>query len=120
MKALLLVAHGSRRESSNDEIRALTAQIRAARCRFDLVEHAFLEMAEPDIAASGGRLAAAGATDIVVLPYFLAAGKHLRADIPAEVAQLEAQHPAVRFTLAPHLGAAANMLRLIHEHLDAL
>jgi len=120
MKALLLIAHGSRRESSNEEIRALTAQIRAAGWGFDLVEHAFLEMAEPDIAQGGGQLAAAGATEIVVLPYFLAAGKHLLTDIPGEVARLQARHPAVRFTLAPHLGAAANMLRLIHEHLEVV
>jgi len=118
MNALLIIAHGSRRASSNDEVRALTGNIRAGSRRFDLVAHAFLEMAAPGIDAAVDALVAAGATDITALPYFLAAGNHLREDLPAAVARLEARHPTVRFTLAAHLGAAANMPRLIHEHLD--
>ena len=31
MKSLLLVAHGSRRESSNEEVRQLTAELEARR-----------------------------------------------------------------------------------------
>lgn len=117
MKALLLLAHGSRRASSNDEIRALAMRLRRTDASFDLVEHAFLEMAAPGIAAGIGSLIAAGAADIVVLPYLLAAGRHVAADIPAEVESLARRHPHVRITLAPHLGAAAGMPALIHEHL---
>lgn len=119
MNALLLIAHGSRRESSNAEIRDLTAQLRAApgSRRFALVEHAFLEIAAPGIAAAGDKLVAAGARDITVLPYFLAAGNHLLADIPAALAQLEARHPGARFTLARHIGRAAGMAELIRAHL---
>ncbi len=123
MKALLLIAHGSRAQSSNDEIRALVARLRedARGERFDLVEHAFLEMAEPSIAAAADKLVADGATEIVVLPYFLAAGKHLLADIPSEVARLERRHSAtIRFIVAPHLGAAAGMQDLIYDHLQPL
>lgn len=117
MNALLLIAHGSRRASSNDEIRDLTARLRAGGSRFALVEHAFLEIAEPGIADAGDKLVAAGATDITVLPYFLAAGNHLRADIPAELARLKSRHPAARFTVARHIGGAPGMAELIHAHL---
>lgn len=121
MKALLLVAHGSRMASSNDEIHALAAQLRDAdqdfAHAFDLVEHAFLEMAEPNIAQGGEKLIAGGARDIVVLPCFLAAGQHVAADIPAEVARLEARHPRVSITIAPHLGGATGMRALIETHL---
>jgi len=117
MKALLLVAHGSRRRSSNDEIRGLAARLRGADASFDLVEHAFLEMAAPGIAAGIDKLAEAGAAEIVVLPYLLAAGRHVAADIPAKLASLARRHPHVRITLAPHLGAAAGMAPLIREHL---
>lgn len=119
MNALLLIAHGSRRESSNAEIRDLASQLRAGpgSRRFALVEHAFLEIAAPDIAAAGDKLVAAGARDITVLPYFLAAGNHLLADIPAALAQLEARHPAARFTVAAHIGRAAGMAELIRAHL---
>ena len=49
-KSLLLVAHGSRREASNDEVRALTARVREADdARFALIDCAFLELAEPAV-----------------------------------------------------------------------
>ncbi len=50
MHSLLLVAHGSRRKTSNDEIRALTETLhRKAENRFDEVRCAFLKLAEPSI-----------------------------------------------------------------------
>ncbi|MGI9310157.1 MAG: sirohydrochlorin chelatase [bacterium] len=119
MKALLLIAHGSRRSPSNDEVGALAARLRdgTAEMNFDLVEHAFLEMAAPDIAQGGDKLIAAGADEIILLPYFLAAGAHVAADIPAEAARIQSRHPTVRITIAPHLGAADEMLSLLRDHL---
>ena len=50
MHALLLIAHGSRREASNQEVRELAARLeRIAGDRFGRVIPAFLELAEPDI-----------------------------------------------------------------------
>jgi sirohydrochlorin ferrochelatase len=49
-RTLLIVAHGSRREASNDEVRQLAEVISAkAGIRFMLVEPAFLELATPSI-----------------------------------------------------------------------
>ncbi len=129
MKALLLIAHGSRSASANAEIRALAAQLQlrgaggfgsgsGSGSGFERVEHAFLEMAEPTIVQGGAKLVADGAGEIVVLPYFLAAGRHVAEDIPAEVALIEAQHPEVKIIMAAHLGAAAGIQPLIHEHLQ--
>ncbi len=121
MKALLLVAHGSRRQSSNDEICALASRLRSGGLfdLFDLVQHAFLEMAAPNISEGGEKLIAAGADDIIVLPYFLAAGQHVSADLTAATARIVRQHRAVRITHAPHLGAASGMDALIATHLRA-
>lgn len=128
MKALLLIAHGSRKSASNDEIRELAAQIQirgnrkrdksSSKFEFELVEHAFLEMAEPTIAQGATTLITQGATDITLFPYFLAAGQHVAMDIPAQVETLRQQHPTLAFTIAPHIGAATNMWRLIDEHLQ--
>ena len=107
MKSLLVVAHGSRREESNDEIRTLTRAL-ASRAADDFthIECAFLELAEPSI-PDGLRIAiTAGATEIVVLPYFLSAGRHVVKDIPAEVEVVRSESPAVSIAIAPYLGAA--------------
>ncbi len=118
MKALLVIAHGSRSASANDEIRELATQLRETNPAFDLVEHAFLEMAEPNIVQGGKKLVADGADEIVVLPYFLAAGRHVAEDVPAEVALIEQQYPHVKITMASHFGSATGILSFIHQHLQ--
>src|SRR5699024_2029589 len=79
--ALLLIAHGSRRTQSNDEIRALARQVgERAGTAFERVDCAFLELAEPSIGGGIARLAEAGAQHVLVLPYFLSDGRHVHED----------------------------------------
>jgi sirohydrochlorin ferrochelatase len=116
MTALLLVAHGSRRLESNQEVRDLTERLRArAGGGFDWVGHAFLELAEPSIPEAVAQAAAAGAREVLVLPYFLSAGRHVVKDIPDEVAAALRQHPQMRVQVAPYLGAMAGVSDLLLE-----
>jgi sirohydrochlorin ferrochelatase len=108
MPSLLIIAHGSRRAASNDEVRQLSEQVRAQSGQaYDHIEAAFLELAEPSIPAGLAALAARGATEIVAFPYFLAAGTHVAQDIPEAIAAFTADHPDVTVRLTPHLGASA-------------
>ena len=114
MRSLLLVAHGSRRELSNDEVRSVTDKLRAnAGKRFDMVECAFLELAEPSIPDGIEKCIQQGATRVDVLPYFLSAGRHVGKDIPECVALKQAEHPDVDIHLVTHLGAAAAIPELL-------
>lgn len=108
MSSLLIIAHGSRRGASNDEVRQLADQVRSQpQHAYDHVNAAFLELAEPSIQAGLAALVAQGATDIVAFPYFLAAGTHVAQDIPEAIAEFSAQYPGVTIRLTSHLGAAA-------------
>lgn len=114
---LLIVAHGSRRAASNDEVRDLAARVAELRSPgIDHVDTAFLELAQPDIPTGLARCVAAGAREIVVFPYFLAAGTHVAQDIPEAVAEFQDQHPDIVIRLARHVGAARGMP---HTVLDA-
>jgi sirohydrochlorin ferrochelatase len=114
MRSLLLIAHGSRRETANREIRQLTAQL-AERLggSFDHVGSCFLELADPDIPAAIDDAVANGANTIVILPYFLATGRHVAEDIPAIVGEKQAQYPDVHFHTAAYPGAAPEILDLL-------
>ncbi len=104
---LLIVAHGSRRPASNEEVRQLAERVRELRSPgIDHVESAFLELAEPDIPAGLERCVALGAREIVLFPYFLAAGTHVVEDIPDAVAAFRAGHPEVTVRITGHLGAS--------------
>jgi sirohydrochlorin ferrochelatase len=106
MKSLLVIAHGSRREASNDEIRELTERItEKAGANFDLIVPAFLELAEPSIPEGIKICAEKGATEILVMPYFLSAGRHVAEDIPGEVDSVRDHYPDVNIRILPYLGS---------------
>jgi sirohydrochlorin ferrochelatase len=109
--AVLLIAHGSRERSANDDLHALAGRL-AAEGQHPIVVACFLELAEPDIPTGGAHCVAQGATRVLMIPYFLSAGVHLRRDLRAARDELERRYPAVAFQLAPALGP--------HPLLDAL
>ena len=116
MKGLLVIAHGSRRQASNDEVRTLTARIaKKAGKEFDIVESAFLELAEPSIPGGIQQCVEKGAKQIIILPYFLSAGRHVAEDIPSEVNETRGKFPDVDIQIAPYLGAIDEIADLMVE-----
>ncbi len=116
---LLIVAHGSRRQASNEQIRKLAITLSACNHpAYSQVVVAFLELETPSIATAIAQSVSRGARNIVVLPYFLAKGRHVEEDIPAQIRISRAQFPQVAITLTAHLGAAAEMSDLIFTHLQ--
>lgn len=114
MKALLIVAHGSRREASNEEVRQVTRQVaEIAGDQFGLVISGFLELAEPSIPDGIQQCIDAGATEVVVLPYFLSAGRHVAEDIPADIQLAQGRNPHIKISQAPYLGSAAGVRELL-------
>ena len=101
--ALLLIAHGSRHSEANDDLHDLVRRLRLAG-RYAVVEAAFLELAEPTIEDGGRRCAEQGADRVILLPYFLSAGVHVRRDLQAHRDRLAHTFPAVAFALAEPLG----------------
>lgn len=94
--SLFIIAHGSRRAASNDEIRQLADAVRAQpEHAYEHVEAVFLERAELGNLDGLTALAARGATEIVAFPYFLAAGTRVAQDIPDVIAEFAVAYPAV-------------------------
>jgi len=110
---LLIVAHGSRRMASNNEVREVTRQFKHQDHDFDTIGSAFLELDDPSIPQGLINAIEEGATEIVVLPYFLSAGRHVAEDIPAEVATVQKNNPNITITIAPYLGASDRMPEIL-------
>jgi len=114
MKSLLLVAHGSRRAESNLEIGRLSERLAAkAADHFGVVEHAFLELADPLIPDGIERCIARGATSVSVVPYFLARGTHVADDIPEQVAIKQAQYPDMDIHITDYLGTSDELVDVL-------
>ncbi len=113
MEALIIVAHGSKVQSSNQEIINLCNKIKQQCSEDILVEHAFLELADPSIFHCLTKAVGMKCTHIKIFPYFLAAGKHVKTDIPSEIKKFKKLNPEIEFTLLPHLGMCAGIEDMI-------
>ena len=114
MQCLLLVAHGSRRDESNEEIRRLTRKVAGkAESRFSRISCAFLEFADPSIPQGLQECIDAGAEKVVVVPYFLSAGRHVTEDIPAEVDKKRREHPHVRIGITECIGSCGGIADML-------
>ena len=114
MKALLLVAHGSRREKSNEEVVAISTKLKK-HCdgEFDIVKPAFLELAEVLIPDGIQQCVNDGATSIIVLPYFLNSGRHVVEDIPEIVNAEKEKYSDVTITISSHLGSSEMIMDVL-------
>jgi len=119
MKALVLVAHGSRRQASNEEVVALSKRIEENfKSEYPIIETGFLELAEPLIPDAIDQCVKKGATDVCVVPYFLSAGRHVQEDVPEEVDKARQMHPDIPMDVLPHIGGSAMMIELIKHSVD--
>ncbi len=116
MKSMLVVAHGSRRAASNDEVRALAEKLKVyAADHYDDVRSAFLELAEPSIPDGIRACAASGADEVVIVPYFLSAGRHVVEDIPAEIDSVREELADVKIRQSDYLGQMDCMLEVLFK-----
>ncbi|MFT5432590.1 MAG: sirohydrochlorin ferrochelatase [Myxococcota bacterium] len=106
MKGLIILAHGSRAEASNDEVCALTVKLSSAGLDYSAVWPAFLELAAPSFSDAVDEAVASGCTALTVLPYFLNRGRHVTRDVPALVEAAQQKHPGVPIEVLTHIGGS--------------
>jgi sirohydrochlorin ferrochelatase len=117
--AILLIAHGSRQASANDDLHELAARL-SSQGTYPIVEPSFLELAEPELLAGGRRCVELGATRVLMIPYFLSEGVHLRRDLTAARDELNRRHPDVQFILGSPLGPHLLLDQLVAERIREL
>jgi len=112
--ALLLIAHGSRQDEANADLHDVVGEMRQ-RGDYAVVEGAFLELAKPTIEEASARCIAQGAGGVILLPYFLSAGVHVRKDLTAICRKLAKNYPHVEFRLAEPLGPHPLLLEIVAQ-----
>ena len=118
-KAVLLIAHGSRRQEANQEHADLALRLHHS-LPYSIIEPSYLELAEPDIVAGGSACVAKGATSVLMVPYFLSAGVHIRRDLTEARDALRDQFPAVEFHLGTPLGPHPLLDELVSRRIGEL
>ncbi len=114
--AIILLGHGSRVQQASGDMEKVATALRE-RHGYTRVACCYMSRLGPHLPETLQALVQAGATRILVIPYFLHMGVHLRLDIP-ELLQEEAQkHPGVRIQLGSHLGYDDVLVGLVHRRI---
>jgi sirohydrochlorin ferrochelatase len=112
--AVLLIAHGSRNPEANADLLHVAEALRR-RGGYALVGAAFLERAEPDLETAARLCIEQGAGRVILLPYFLSAGVHVRRDLAGLRERLAESYPGVDVRLAEPLGRHPLLLDVVAE-----
>ena len=113
MNSLIIVAHGSKKKSSNDEVVEIVNQIKKENTLYKNIEVSFLEFESPNIEQSVQKCIELKSQKIYIYPYFLNSGKHVTFDIPNMVKELKEKHQTTSFVLLPHFGQSKNVTDII-------
>ncbi|BCJ85762.1 sirohydrochlorin chelatase [Effusibacillus dendaii] len=116
---IVLVAHGSREEAANRELQQVADWLAQANPSF-MVQPAYLELAEPDIPTAIDRCAERGAERLVIVPFFLLAGSHVKEDIPRIASEAQDRYPAIPIKVAAPLGYHSALADIVADRIDDL
>jgi sirohydrochlorin cobaltochelatase len=111
MTGLILFAHGSSVATANEGVQTVATEL--ARRTGRAVETAFLECSPPTMADAVAALAGRGVTSILVVPYFLTTGIHLKRDLPRIVEELRPIYPSVDIAVAAPLDGHPALLDIL-------
>ena len=109
---VILFAHGSSVEEANQGVHDLARQVEECG-PYPFVRAAFLESAHPDLAEAVALAAAARLDRLIVIPYFLTLGIHLRRDLPNLIAPLKRKYPQLRIETGKSLEGHPQMPAII-------
>ncbi len=111
-QAVLLIAHGSRRQEANQDLVEIASLLRDRR-EYPIIEPSYLELADPTIPEGARLCVEQGATEVFMLPYFLSAGAHVTSDLEDFRQELSSSYPGVTFKVCPHLGLHPLMIEIV-------
>jgi sirohydrochlorin ferrochelatase len=116
--ALLVVAHGTPLVEANAPILHIMQQVQRQR-GYGVASIGYLDCNEPNIPAAFDHLASQMVERIVVLPYFLHLGRHVRRDLPELFNQARSTYPRIDIRTAHHLDDDLRLVDVVADRLRA-
>lgn len=109
---VLLIGHGSSDRNAHD---AFVHVAEAIRPKYRRVHHCFLELDSPDIKTGLSKAIAGNPKAILMMPYFLHKGAHIKRDVVDEIKSGLSNSGYENAHLARHLGVDEKLVDLILE-----
>ena len=110
---LIMIAHGSRDRRWREHFEQLHATIK--RTTSKSVKLAYLEFVSPTLMDSARDAVAEGATQLEILPVFMAGGAHVSRCLPEQAQQVRDSFSEIEVNVLPPIGEDRRMFSLMCE-----
>jgi len=100
---IIILGHGSKLKKANNSLRKVIKEMEGQ--GFELIEPAYLQLHKPALPESVGRLIAKGCQKIIIVPFFLFMGNHVKRDVPKIIKNEKKLYPAVNFIYTRNIGS---------------
>jgi sirohydrochlorin cobaltochelatase len=106
VKAILIICHGSSSKKYQDDFEKVVDMVRQGKIGLK-VYGASMEKSEPTMENSVERMLAENPEikEVIVIPFFLFEGMHVKKSIPEKIAALEKKYSEISFKLGRPIGA---------------
>ena len=116
MKGILILAHGSRVQTTKDTINEVVEKVRKKITDMPIVI-AYMEFCDENIEYGIKTLVDKGVTEIKAVPYFLFEGIHIREDIPNEIGEILKNYPNVKLEMGSTLGVDSRLADILVDRI---
>jgi precorrin-8X/cobalt-precorrin-8 methylmutase len=115
--AVILLGHGSRVENAGRSMEMVGAMLKE-KYGYRVVETCHMSRLGPHFPEAFDKCLAGGARHILLIPYFLHEGVHMKMDIPGMMQERVARHPEIRLVMGRHLGFDTLLADLVQKRIE--
>lgn len=115
-EAIILLGHGSRVPDAGEAMEKVAARLKEKH-GYRTVEVCFMSRLGPHFQETFEKCVAQGAAKVVVIPYFLHSGLHIRLDIPKMMQENARRFPHVKLIFGANLGYDECLVDLVEKRI---
>lgn len=114
---IIILGHGSRLRKAN-KLLSRVARIIKKKKNFNTIEPSYLQFHRPDLSGSIRRVVGKGCKKIIIVPFFLFKGNHVKRDIPQAVKKAIDKYRDVKFVFTKSLGEDAKISDIVFRNIN--
>jgi sirohydrochlorin cobaltochelatase len=116
-QAIILLGHGSKSKDAIDDFNYVV-ELTKTKSGIEHLYGAHMELAEPSLEKVIAQLYSSGQKNVIILPYFLFNGNHIKMDIPSIIENLESLFPGLKIVFGTAIGKEPLMAEIMAKKIQ--
>ena len=118
MEAVLVLAHGSKRQETEEILNSLIGKVKI-KTGNERVYPAYLQFSEQDLEKTVSELYEQGVRIIKMIPLFIFNGVHVTQDIPEEIERIRSKYNDLNIVYSKHIGDDDKLADIIVDRINS-